>query len=132
MQVAFSRAGWVRTPVFRLGVVASAKRAVHGVVAPGLDMAKHPALAALGRGGRWVGSLNHTVAAIKEDGWRIDHSVSMIRRDMNHDAASSLAVPAGGGIKVEVSGASDEEILGIVYGGLNVREEEVLVIGEGV
>jgi len=74
-------------------------------------MAQFPAVAALGRRGRWVGSLNHTVAAIKEDRGRIDHSVSMIRRDVNHDGASSLAVPAGGGIKVEVSGASDKEVL---------------------
>jgi len=62
----------------------------------------------------------------------MDHSVSMIRRDVNHDGGSSLALPAGGGIKVEVSGASGKEVLGIVYGGLNVREEEVVVIGEGV
>jgi len=100
--------------VLRLGVVASAERADYRVFAPGLDMAKLPAVAALGRGGRWVGSFNHTVAAIKEDGGLIDHSVSMIRRDMNHDGAGSLAVPMGGGIKVEVSGASNEEVLGIV------------------
>ena len=112
--------------------VTSAKQADHGVFAPGLDIAKLPAVAPQGRGGRWVGSLHHTVAAVKEDGGRIDHSVSMIRRDVNHDGASSLAVLAGGGIKVEVSGASDKEVLGIVYGGLNVREEEVVVIGEGV
>jgi len=48
-------------------VVAGAKRADHGVFAPGLDMAKLPTIASLGRGGRWVGSLNHTVAAIKEN-----------------------------------------------------------------
>ena len=38
----------------------------------------------------------------------------------------------GGGVKVEVSGASDKEVLGIVDGGLNMREEEVIVIGKGV
>jgi len=53
--------------VLGLRVVASAKRADHEVFAPGLDMAKLPAVAALGRGGRWVCSLNHTVAAIMED-----------------------------------------------------------------
>jgi len=95
-------------------------------------MAKLQAVAVVGRRGRWVGSLNHTVAAVKEDSGRIDHSVSMIRRDVNHDGASSLAVSARGGIKVEVSGASYKEVLGIVYGGLNVREEEVVVIWEGV
>ena len=113
-------------------MVASAERADHRVFAPGLDMAKHPAVAALGRGGRWVGSFNHTVAAIKEDGGRIDHSVSMIRRDMNHDGASSLAIHAGEGIKVEVPGASNKKVLGIVYGGFNVREEEVVIIREGI
>ena len=91
-------------------------------------MAKLPAVVALGRGGRWVGSFNHLVAAVKEDGGRIDHSVSMIRRDMDHDGAGSLAIPARGGIKVVISGASNEEVLGIVYGGLNVREEKVVLI----
>ena len=118
--------------MFRLEVVASAKRADHGVLAPGFDMAKLAAVEALGRGRRWVGSLNHMVAAIKEDGGRIDHSVSMIRGDVDHDGASSLAVPAGGGVKVEVSGASNKEVLGIVYGGLDVRKLEVVILGEGV
>jgi len=66
-------------------------------------MAKFPVVAALGRGGRWIGSRNHTVAAIKEDGGRIDHCVSMIRGDVNDDRTSSLAIPAQGGVKVEVS-----------------------------
>ena len=117
--------------MFSLGVIAIAKWADHGVLAPGFDMAKPPAVAALGRGRRWVGSLNHTVAAVQEDGGWIDHSVSMIRGDVNHDGASSLAVPAGGGVRVEVSGASNKDVLGIVDGGLDVREEEVVIFGEG-
>ena len=103
--------------MLRLGVVARAKRADHGVLAPGFDMAKLPAVAALGRGRRWVGSLNHTVAAVQENGGRVNHSVGMIRGDVDHDGASSLAVFAGGGVRVEVSGTSDEEVLGIVDGG---------------
>jgi len=118
--------------VLRLGVVASSKRADHGVFAPGFDMAKLPAVAALGRGRRRVGSFNHTVAAVQEDGGRMDHSVGMIRGDVDHDGASSLAVPAGGGVRVEETGAPNMEVLGIVDGGMNVREEEVIVLGEGL
>jgi len=77
-------------------------------------MAKLPAVAALGRGRRWVGSLNHTAAAVQEDGGLIDHSVGMIRGDVDHDGASSLAAPAGGGVRVAVSGTSNKEVLGIV------------------
>jgi len=61
---AFLRAGRVRTPVFRLGVVASAEWADHRVLTPGFNMATLPAVAALGRGGGRVGSFNHKVAAI--------------------------------------------------------------------
>jgi len=56
----------------------------------------------------------------------------MIRGDVDHDGASSLAVPAGGGVKVEVTGASNQEVLGIVDGGLDVGEEEVVILGEGL
>jgi len=91
-QIALHRAGRVPTSVFRLGVVAWAEWVDHGALAPGFDMAKLPAVAALGRGGRWVGSLNHTVAAIKEKRGRINHSVSMVRGDMDHNGASPLAV----------------------------------------
>jgi len=56
--VAFLRAGRVGAPVHRFGVVASAEWADHGVLAPGFDMAKLPAVAALDRGRRRVSSLN--------------------------------------------------------------------------
>jgi len=131
-QIPLSQAGQVRTPVFRLGIVASPKRADYRILAPGLDMAKLPAVVALGRGRQWVGSFNYVVAAIKEDRGRIDQSVSMSRGDVDHDGGSTLAVHGGGGVRVEVSGALDKEVLGIVDGGLNVREEEIVVIGEGV
>jgi len=62
----------------------------------------------------------------------IDHAVSMNRGDVDHDRASSLAISGGGGIWVEVSGTSKKEVLGIVDGGLDVSEEEIVVIREGI
>ena len=47
-----------------LGVVAGTEGTHDRVLASGLDMAKLPSIPALGRGGRGVGSFNHTVAAI--------------------------------------------------------------------
>jgi len=84
-------------------VVASAKWADHGVLAPGFDMAKPPAVAALGRSRGWVASFNHTVAAVQEDGGRIDDSVSMIRGDVDYNGASSRALPAeqGSGLRYQ-------------------------------
>jgi len=50
--------------VLRLGVVASTELAGYGVLASGFDVAKLPAVAALGRGERLVGPFNHTIGAI--------------------------------------------------------------------
>ena len=50
---------------------------------------------------------------------------------MDHDRASSLAILAGGRVRVEVSGAANQEVLGIVDGRLDVREEDIVILGEG-
>jgi len=118
--------------MFRLGVVASAELADHGVLGPGFDIAKFPPIPVLGRGGQSVGSFNDTVAAIKVKGGRIDHPVSMVRGEVDHDGVSSLAIHVGGGVRVEISDTSNKEVLGIVDGGLDVREEEIVIIREGL
>jgi len=51
---------------------------------------------------------------------------------VDHDGASSLTLCAGGGVRVEVLGTANKEVLRIVDGGLDVREEEIVIIREGL
>ena len=53
-------------------------------------------------------------------------------RWVDHNGASSLALGAGGGVRVEVLGTANKEVLRIVDGGLDVREEEIVIIREGL
>ena len=60
-------AGWIGAAILYLGKGASTERAYGRVLAAGFDMTETPAVIALLRGGRGVGSLNNIVTTKNRD-----------------------------------------------------------------
>ena len=121
----------IRKAVLRLGVRARAERTNSGGLAALLDMAKLPAVAALGEGGGREGAFDGTIATIEKDKGGIGHEFAIISGYLDHHRAGSFTRGARGTIRVEVAGLLDEEAFGVVDGGAEVGEEEGVVVRHG-
>ena len=117
-EISTPRAGWIGAAMLCFGIGASTEGAYGGVLAAGFDMAKSPAVIALLRGGRRVGSLDNIVATEDRDSGEVGKGFPIFRRDLNHDREGFLIVETGGPIWIEEASFGDEDRLGIKNRGL--------------
>ena len=100
------------------GMGASMEGAYGGVLAVRFAMAESPAVIALLRGGRGVGSLDNIVATEDRDSGEVGKGFPIFRRDLNHDREGFVIMETGGQIWIEEAGFGDEDRLGIKNRGL--------------
>ena len=120
--------GGIRAAVLRLRVRARTKRTNSGSLAALLDMAKLPAVAALGEGGGGEGAFDGAIASIEKDKGGIGHEFAVISSYLDHHRAGPFACGARRAVRVEIASLLDEEAFGVVDGGAEVGEEEGVVI----
>ena len=106
----------------------SAERTNSGSLAALLDMAKLPAVAALGEGGGGEGSFDGTIASIEKDKGGIGHEFAVISSYLDHHRAGPFTCGAPRAIRVEIARLLDKEAFDVVDGGAGVGEEEGVVI----